>query len=406
MVGIKVFVFSVFLLIAISFVAPTAVLLVEFADADWLTLAAFYSHLFIFFPTLGVVTLFAFYTPACVFTDMYWRKLRLGRVRFATGVIVVAAVSFIVAGWLGSGRERSIFEIAPQVLKADKGEPAGCGTQGGCRRLAILEAAGNVRAVSQQRIGLTDLARSCRADPLIEAAPVMAQRKRFCFASTPLRTSSALVGDAECCQAQREIVSAIGEMYEPRGQRSLTGLVHHAVLPGKIFFMLVLLIISMLLAFRHRGLARQYETYLPGIERGVLIGAAAMVIYPIMSHAFLQSAVLLYGGAAEVGYRAVAPYFTAAFGAWALLLLFFFFKVRDQDVQLMGRLGGAMAGGFAVLKYDLIIDICVRVFGSGAPAAMLAAVAAAAVLGIIALFVRTSEELSEAQGTSRTGDAA
>jgi hypothetical protein len=228
----------------------------------------------------------------------------------------------------------------------------------------------------------------------MEPLPVSAQRKRFCFASTPLTAGAPLSADLDCCIAQRALVSAINDMYKPNRQRSLTGLVHHGVLAGKIFFMLVLLIISVLLAVGHRALERHYETFLPGIERGVLVGAAAMVIYPIMSHAFLQSAALLYGTADQLGYRATAPYFTAMFGAWALLLLFFFFKRRDQDMQMLGRLGGAVAGGFAVLKYELIIDIFVRVFGSGAPVSMLAALVVASVLGIIVLFVRTSEELS------------
>ena len=128
----------------------------------------------------------------------------------------------------------------------------------------------------------------------------------------------------------------------------------------------------------------------------MLIGAAAMVTYPIMSHAFLQSAALLYGAATESGYRATAPYFTAAFGTWALLLLFFFFRRRDQDVRMIGRLGGAMAGGFAILKYELIVDIFVRVFGAGASVAMLAAVAAASITAVIALFAWTSEEMAKA----------
>ena len=323
MLGVKVFVFCVFLLIGVSFVAPTAALIAEFGGAGWLTLATFYSHLFVFFPTLGVVTLFAFYVPACVFTHMYWRQVRLGKTRFVTGGIAVLAVATLFAQWLSSGHERSIFEIAPKVLTADEGEPTNCGRsdQKACRRIGILEAASDVRTVSQQRIGLTDLARSCHADPLIEATPVSAQRKRFCFASTRLGPDAPLSGDAECCRAQGAFSKAIGDMYEPIEQRSWTGRIHHGVLVGKIFFMLILLLISLLLAFRIRDLERDYAAYLPGIERGVLIGAAAMVTYPIMSHAFLQSAALLYGAATESGYRATAPYFTAAFGTWALLLL-------------------------------------------------------------------------------------
>jgi len=401
-VGVRLFVFAVFLALGLSFIAPTAALVWEFHDAGWLTIATFYSHLFIFFPTFGVVTLFAFYTPACVFTDMYMRWVRHGRMRYAVGFVVVALVSWVAASWLGSSRERSIFEIAPSALTADAGDPAGCGGTTQCRRLSVLAAATNVRSVSQQRMGLTDLARSCRADPLVETQETMASRKRFCFASTPLIAGAPLATDEECCAAQRSLVEAIQKMHEPVQQRSITGRVHHATLVGKLFFMLILLVISILLAARRRSLERHYSTFLPGIERGVLIGAAAMVIYPIMSHAFLQSADLLYGSAAEGGYRAMAPYFTFAFGAWAMLLLFFFYILLDKEMQALGRMAGVIGGGIAVLKYELIIDVFVRVFGSGATFATLALLTGAAAVAIIALFMQTSEELSTDGGeTSR-----
>ncbi len=391
--GVRLFVLAVFLALGLTFAVPTAVLVWEFQGAGWLTLATFYSHLFIFFPTFGVVTLCAFYLPACAFMDMYWQQVSYGRLRFSIGLVVVAGVSVWFATWLSSGRERSMFEIAPQVLIADKGAPAGCGGARSCRRLPVLDAANNVRAVSQQRMGLSDLARSCSADPLVEQAPASLQRKRFCFSSTPLGAGAQLATDAECCRAQREFVDAVAAMTLPPEQRSLTGRVHHGVLAGKIFFMLVLLTISILLAVRRRALEKHYAAYLPGIERGILVGAAAMVIYPVMSHAFLQSAALLYGSAVDTGYRATAPFFTFAFGAWALLLVFFFYRRRDKDMQALGRLGSVAAGCVAVFKYELIIDVFVRFAGSGATPATLMALTVAAIFAVVALFVRTTEEL-------------
>jgi hypothetical protein len=400
--GVKLFVLVVFLALGLSFIAPTVVMAWEFPIDDWLMLATFYSHLFIFFPTFGVVTLCAFYMPACVFTDMYWRYIRYGQVRFVIGTIVLVGLSAWIASWLSAGRERSIFEIAPATLAADTGAPANCGPgRIACERLAILPAAHNVRAVSQQRVGLTDLARSCRADPLVEAAPEAAQRKRFCFASTPFQTGAGLATDAQCCAAQRAFIEAVVEMHRSEVQRSLTGRVHHVVLAGKIFFMLVLLIISVLLAVWRRAMESHYERFLPGIERGVLIGAVGMVVYPIMSHAFLQSAALLYGDSAEAGYRAAAPYFTFIFGAWALLLVFFFYRRRDKDVEQIGRLGGVLAGAVAIFKYDLIIDVFVRVFGSGATPVTLAALLVVAVFAIVALFVQTAEELTARRAAQR-----
>ena len=394
LLGVRLFVLCVFVALGLSFIALPVALMLEFPAPDALTLGTFYSHLFVFFPTFGVATLCAFYTPACVFTDMYWKYVRHGRLRFGIGFAVLAAVSVSLAAWLGSGDERSMFEIAPAVLARDAGDPAGCGTTGrqACRRLGVLTAANNVREVSQRRIGLADLGRSCRGDPLLEPVIGTAQRKRFCFASTPLREGAPLLTDAECCSAQKGFVEAIGEMYADTGHRSLTGRVHHSVLAGKIFFMLVLLLISVLLAVRRKSLDSHYAALLPGIERGVLIGAVAMVIYPVMSHAFLQSAALLYGATSEVGYRATAPYFTFAFGAWAILLLLFFYRRRDKEIEALGRLGGMLAGAVAVFKYDLIIDVFVRGFGSGATAVTLIGLVVVAVFAIVALFVQSFDE--------------
>lgn len=394
LLGVRLFVLMVFVALGLSFIATTAVLMWEFRDADWLALATFYSHLFIFFPTFGVVALCAFYLPACVCTDLYWRHVRLGKVRFVLGGVAVAAASVAIASWVSGGREGSIFRIAPAVLKSDRGVPAGCTAATPCRRLPVLEAVNNVREASQGRLGLTDLARSCRRDPYMSPPHQMLQRARLCFASTRKGEKGSLVDDEACCAAQSAFAQAIGDMHEPAGQRALTGLVHQALLPGKAFLMLVLLIISVLLAAWRRSLETHYAAYLPGIERGVLIGAAAMVIFPVMNHAFVQSAALLHGSAEGTGYRASAPFLTAAFGAWALVLLFFFYRSGDKDLESLGRLGGVAVGAVAVFKYDLIIDVFVRVFGSGASPLTLAGLAVAAVIAIVALFVRATEELS------------
>ena len=108
---------------------------------------------------------------------------------------------------------------------------------------------------------------------------------------------------------------------------------HTALLPFKIFFALVLFVDQRMLAVRRAGDGeRTTARYLSGIERGVLIGAVAMVVYPIMSHAFLQSAALLYfGGGPSGGYRSIAPAFSFALGAWGLLLLFFFYGRQNEQ---------------------------------------------------------------------------
>lgn len=394
LLGVRVFVAIVFGLIGLSFFVTTGVLVHEFWDADWLTLATFYSHLFVFFPTFGIVALLAFFTPACVFMDLYWRHVRFGKPRFIFGFVVVAALSWLIAGQLLSSRERSVWEVAPATLVADRGEPPGCATgSGSCLRMPIMQGVANVRAVSQRRIGLSDLTRNCTPDPLVKAAPGVAERQRFCFASTRLEEGSRLATDAQCCDSQRAFAAAVNTLHDAPAQRSLTGAVHPWLLPLKVFFMMILLTISIMLAVWRHSTEKHYQGYLLAIERGVLIGAAAMVMYPIMSHAFLQSANLLYGSygsgiESAGGYRSTGPYVSLAFGVWGLLLLFFFYRRRDKELQSLARMGGVIGSAVAIVKYDQIIDMSVRFFGSGASLVNLGVSLLAAVLALVLLFPR------------------
>jgi hypothetical protein len=371
--AVRAFVAIVFALTGLSFLATSAVLIWEFSQGEWLALGSFYSHLFLFFPTFGIVTLFAFYAPACVFTDMYMRHVPLGRLRFAIGFTAIVVASIFATKALTSANERSIFEVSPAVLRADQGEPPGCSATGTCERLPVMQAVDNVRRVSQTRLGLSDLARNCRPDTLKEIAPAQMPPHRYCFASTPLPADIGAVSrqqrtsDEVCCLAQQRFTDGVRQLHgEPNG-RSMTAEVHAALLPFKIFFALVLFIISVMLAVRRVSMEKHYPEYLRAIERGVLVGAVAMVVFPVMNHAFLQSAALLYfGGGPSGGYRATAPLLSFMLGAWGLILLFFFYGRQNERMQNLARMGGMIGSAVAVVKYDQIIDVFVRVFGTGA----------------------------------------
>src|SRR5258706_14492758 len=136
LLGVRLFVALLYTLIGLSFAATTGVLIYEFRDSDWLTVAAFYSHLFVFFPTFGIAALLAFYTPSCVFMDLYWRYVPLGRLRFTAGLLVLAALSAGGAMLMLASPERSVWEIEPATLMSDRGEPQGCvGSPTGCQRM-------------------------------------------------------------------------------------------------------------------------------------------------------------------------------------------------------------------------------------------------------------------------------
>ena len=47
-------------------------------------------------------------------------------------------------------------------------------------------------------------------------------------------------------------------------------------------------------------------------------------------------------------------------------MLFYFYRRQEESVQNLARIGGIVGSAIAVVKYDQIIDFCVRLFGSGA----------------------------------------
>jgi hypothetical protein len=383
--GARALVSIVFLILGLSFVAETVMMLHEFGGTNWLTIATHDSHLFLFFPTLGIVALAAFYWPACAFTDMYLRHVRYGPTRFVLGFLIVAGMAHLIATGLTQSRFRSVWDIAPATLAADLSEPPGCGTSGKpCERIALLEALENIRIVSETRLGLREFVRKCAKEPLIEL-PLQPEAKRFCFASTPLTESPRLSTDAECCRAQNALQNHIIDLYKDPSQRSATSTIHAALLPLKVFFLLVLGVISILLAIRHRSIAHYYPEHIGRIDVGVVVGAIAMIFFPLMSQAFVETADALYGTSQNEGFKPIVPFMSFAFGAWALLLLMFFYRRHDREVELAGKFAGVIASAVAIVKYDLLVSLMVRFLGSGAGYFSIGFLAALAVIALIVL---------------------
>ena len=378
--GARIFVAVVFLCLGASFIATTAALIGEFQTTEWIAIALVYSQLFIFFPTFGLVALAAFYLPAACFVDLYWKHVPLGKLRFLIGTVVVAGAAYYVSSLIVKGDIPAIWELKPDVLRADQGDPSGCDAQsGGCDRVGVLPALSGLRQVSQSRIGITKFVRDCKPDPLVEPSPDLLQ-KRYCF------VTQSLLPAAACCQAQERFSLALAGMYKDPFQRSSTQRVHKLLLPSKVFFLLVLLVVGILLALWRKSVDRHYAEWVPRLERCILIGAFAMLFWPVANHAFLQSVSLLYGPYGGSFYQSLAPVFSIVFGAWALLLLFFFFRGFEKDIEATAKIVGAIASIIAILKYEELIDLAVRFAGSGADSITLAALAIVAVLAFAYLF--------------------
>lgn len=409
--GSRLFVLFVFAVLSLSFFATTLTLASEFwEDGRWVDFLAIDSHLFIFFPTFAIIALIAFYVPSCALVDLYWHHVRFGRVRFTFGFLVVAAAAWAITSIILSGANKPIWEIEPASLRADKGEPPGCVAAGTlCKRLPILNAVSNLRAVSQQRSSLKPFVRTCLPDPLIDRK-VQLGPKRFCIASTLLSDAPLLIADPQCCQSQEALVKAVRtlrvtgteapppglyykflaplRMFQPHSADStlsLTGQIHALLLPLKVFFLLILLAISLLLSLQYKGIQANYKSSLARLEMGVLVGTFSTLFFPLMSQAFLFSNEALVGEFGFGAFSRIVPILSFVFGIWTLLIILFFYRERDKEVELLGKISGAAAGIVALVQYESIVGFLVLAVGSGAKWYALAFLAGIALL--IALLI-------------------
>lgn len=398
-IGARWFVFLVFLGIGASFIATTGVLMWEFRSHEWLALMTLDSHLFVFFPTLGLVALFAFFLPASAFVDLYWNHIQpWGRYRFLLGLVGVGLLAYFIAQLLIQTPSRAIWEIRPAALERDIGAPEGCsaGTVD-CTRLPILDSIRTLREVSRQRIGLSKLVRNCNPDPLIEQAP-SASLKRICVASTRFSARPNLVDDATCCAAQRDHVATVGELYAEPANRSLTGKVHALLLPLKIFLLLVLFVIAGLLALWSKKVGEHYRTKLASIEFGVVVGTVAMLFFPLMSQAFLQSYATLAGTAGEGTFTTIVPGLSLLFGLWTAIMVLFFYHRRKGELEMIAKMLGIAAGALAIIKYDELVSVLARAIGSGASTTALAGLIC---FSFVLIYILATTTLTGALGPNR-----
>ena len=373
--GARLFVAFVFTILGLSFIATTVALFNEFQEFQWLSFATIYSHLFLFFPTFGIIALIAFYIPAVAFVDLYWHHIPFGKIRFIFGFLVVSAASYYIGDQISRGEIPAIWQLKPEVLKADQGEAVDCkDTPELCQRRSVSETIASVRSISQQRTDLSQFSRSCTPDPLKET-PAEQLEKRYCF------VSASLLNAESCCLVQKNFSEFLAETYQEPDNISLMSQVHSVLLPFKVFFLIVILLIGILLIFWRKSIDEHYRPYAKLVERSLLIGALAMLFWPLTNHAFLLSADLLYASFVDGIYGSLAPIMSILFGAWALMLLFFFFRQYEKDLEAAGKVIGVIGSMVAIIKYDEIIDWSVRIAGSGAD------IITAGLLGIIALSI-------------------
>jgi hypothetical protein len=333
--------------------------------------------LFLFFPVFGLVALAAFFLPAVVFTHLYWTIVPLGRLRFLFGTVVAVLASIFFAYNLSLGSPRGLWELSPRVLKADLGEPANCGTAPGappCQRASLLTAMTSLRTESQTRIGLSKFSRTCVPDPLLEEADDRS-KPRFCF------PAQAKLNAVDCCRAQLAYRAHVGALYADPKNRSDVARFDLIFSTLKAFFIVIVVFIGALLVLWRHTLETAYPDKAFAIERSMLVGAAAMLVWPMMDYAYHQTALALFGRLAD------GPHFrlSLVIGPWALLLLFYFLGRLGRRIERIGQVAGGFASLIAVFRYEDVNDWAVRLVGTGGAVWEIGLMVAIAMIGWVLL---------------------
>jgi hypothetical protein len=355
MTGARIFVAVVFLILGASFVASTGVLINEFWGNDWLMMVVAHSHLFFFFPVFGILALVAFYLPSVVFTHLYWTHLPSGKLRFLLGLAAITVITLGVCWWLDA-KPRAVWEVSPRALTADRSEPVPCGSGDSvCQRASILDALVNVRMEAQSRVGLTKFARNCDVNQYLELPEDMT-KQRWCFPAKAM-----LVGNA-CCHVQARFADVVARLQADPSQRSLSANLDVFFLPLKVFFVLIVIAIGGLLAEWRHKLDEHYAELVPTIERRVIIGAVAMLFWPLMDYGYQQTSDALFGR-----WSGGPPLrLSMVIGPWTLLLLFYFLRHLGEYSSVVGQISGAVLAAVYVWRYENVNDLAVRFLGIGA----------------------------------------
>ena len=105
-----------------------------------------------------------------------------------------------------------------------------------------------------------------------------------------------------------------------------------------MFFVLVVIAIGALLALWRDRIDQHYRELVPRLERGVIIGALAMLLWPAMDYGYQQTANVLFGRRRGLQLRlslVIAP--------WALLLLFYFLRRLGKQGEMIGQISGVVS---------------------------------------------------------------
>ena len=378
--GVRLTVAVLFLGLGASFVVSTAAVMQEFRHAGWLEIVLGHSHVLFFFPVFGLLVLAAFFVPTALLAYVYWVHIPFGKVRLLMGVVALAMLSYALALWMDRP-PRWFWEASPRALALDRGSPNGCGQEGkpACLRAPLASTFSKLRAVAQTRTDLHQLARACIINPLTR--PVDQHVRRYCFpADSDLDTPG-------CCRAQAGFSNALAKLHADPANRSRSGTLEALLLPGKVFFVALILIVGVLLATRREATTHLCPEWTSAMDRGVVIGALAMLVWPLMDYAYQQTANLLFGGGTS-GLQMRISLFVAP---WTVLMLSCFLQYHGRALEALGQFAFVAITLAGVAFYDQSYMWATRSLGIGADYWVVASLIALAVLGgVLLLWPRLS----------------
>lgn len=379
-----VFVGIVFVLLGLSFIASTLSIVYEFSEIGAATTLIFaHSHLFLFFPTLGISALMAFYFPAVVFTDVYWReRTKFGRHRFVFGFVAWIALSLALTHWFSIGDLRATWEVSPSVLASEKEQAATCRSTESCRKVSLLGSLEALRASATNRSTIAEFGRTCVPDPLVEL-PEIARSLRHCYAADDIvGAPNAKLDAVNCCKAQRDLRQHLRTTWEDPRNRSIAARLDVILFAPKVAFILVIMLIGVLLMFWRGKLHEHYPRDLQAIDRCVMIGALVMLFWPLMDYAYQQTTDVLYGRE----YRDFKMRMSLVLAPWAVFLLLYFSDPFGRGLENLARIVTLLGSIVALVRYQDIFELSVRFFGIGAANYHFVVLIVAAALMLVAVY--------------------
>ncbi|MDJ0920050.1 MAG: hypothetical protein QNI84_02915 [Henriciella sp.] len=350
----RIIVTVVFAVFYLAFLVETGALLIEFGpERLGIRMATLFAHNFLFFPIVGFLALVAFWRPTVLIVDaLLWGKVKLGQATLAAVVLVVTCLSVFLSSAFGSSNARSLFEVSPAALTADRGVMS---ENDALRRASVQEILVKMKINALSEGGLSEFQSNCDAEWLQFA--VAADEQKLCF------PTGTIISVKECCAARtrfREFINAS----HAAAPSDLAG-IHRLIIPFKMTFLLTLLAVGILLVRLRKRLTHLYGAAVQNVSFPIAVGGALMLLWPLMNASYLDTFSLLTSDGSSNVYRVTAPLYALGFGIWSLLLIFFHLRTYPSQMEIALKGAGALAAVLGVLQYEQIIAYLSRTLGIG-----------------------------------------